>query len=94
MHELMVEVSEELAKPAAAYKAELIWKAQQTHNAAAMPIAYMDAAIHAFRTRIEKTIEKYIEALSIWGIDITPAVERDIGVPGLFCTSLNDRNWS
>jgi hypothetical protein len=78
LHELMVEVSSDLAQPEAKYKAELLWKARQTHNAAATPIAYKDAAIHAFETRVGKTIEKYIEALSIWGIEITPAVEKDM----------------
>ena len=57
LHELMVEISEEVAKPEADYKAQLLWDARQTHNAAATPIAYKDAAIHAFQTRIEKTIE-------------------------------------
>jgi hypothetical protein len=78
LHELMVEVSSDLADSEAKYKAELLWKAQQTHNAAATPIAYMDAAIHAFETRVGKTIEKYVEAVSIWGVDITPAFEKDM----------------
>jgi hypothetical protein len=45
LHKLMVEVSEKLAEPEAEYKAQLIWTAQKTNNAAAMPLAYKDAAI-------------------------------------------------
>jgi hypothetical protein len=77
LHELMVEVAEELAEPEQEYKAQLLWTARQTRNAAATPIAYKDAALHAFKTRVEKTIEKYIEALSIWGIVIDGAVEKE-----------------
>ncbi len=78
LHELMVEVSDALADPEAKYKAELLWKARQTHNAAATPIAYKDAAIHAFETRVGRTIEKYLEALSIWDIEITPSAEKEM----------------
>jgi hypothetical protein len=78
LHELMVEVSEKLANEEAEYKSQLIWKARKTNNAAAMPIAYKDAAIHALRTRFEQTVERYIEALSVWGIEIDAAVEKEM----------------
>jgi hypothetical protein len=78
LHELMVEVSETLAEPEAKYKAELIWRAQQTHNSAAMPIAYRDAALHAMQTRFDKTVERYLQALVEWGIPIDDHVEREM----------------
>lgn len=43
-----------------------------------MPIAYKDAQLHAIENRVGKTIEKYLEAVSIWGYEITPALERDM----------------
>lgn len=78
LHELMVEVSEALAEPEAKYKAELIWKAQQTHNAGAMPVAYRDAALHAMQTRFDKTVERYLQALVEWGILLDDNVEREM----------------
>lgn len=78
LHSLTAEVNDELAKPEAEYKSQLLWKAQQTHNGAAMPIAYKDAALHALQTRVGRTIEKYIEALSISGIAIDATVEKEM----------------
>jgi hypothetical protein len=78
LRSLMAEVNSELVKSEAEYKAQLLWRARQTHNGAAMPIAYKDSALHAFQTRVERTIEKYIEALSISGIEIDAMVEREM----------------
>jgi hypothetical protein len=74
----MVEVSERLSKSEAEYKSQLIWNAQRTNNAAAMPSAYKDAAIHALQTRFEQTVERYIEALSTWGVKIDATVEKEM----------------
>ena len=78
LHDVMVEVAENVAISEAQYKAELVFKAQQTHNGAAMPIAYKDAAIHYLRTRFEKTVDRYFEALAAWGIQIDSQVEREM----------------
>jgi hypothetical protein len=78
LHELMVEVSEAVAEPEAKYKAELVWKAQKTNNAAAMPIAYKDAALHALRTRFDQTVAHYIEAQRQRGGVINDAVEKEM----------------
>jgi hypothetical protein len=43
-----------------------------------MPIAYKEAAIHSLRTRFEKTVERYFEALSAWGIEIDSEIEREM----------------
>jgi hypothetical protein len=75
LHELMVEVGEAVAEPEAKYKAELIWKAQQTHNSAAIPVAYRDAALHALQTRFDKTVERYLQASVEWGIPILAFIE-------------------
>ena len=76
LHDLMVEVSEAVAEPEATYKAELLWNAR--HNSAAPPIAYRDAALHAFQSRFEKTVERYLQALVEWGIPIDDNVEREM----------------
>jgi hypothetical protein len=78
LHELMVEVALRLQDEEAHYKNALVYKAIQTHNGGAMPIAYKDAQLHAIENRVGKTIEKYLEAVSIWGREITPAFERDM----------------
>jgi hypothetical protein len=78
LHELMVEVSDDLADEEGEFKRQLIGKALKKNNLAAMPIAYKDAAIHAFRNRVGKTIEKYIEALSLWDIEIDAVVEKEM----------------
>ena len=77
LHDLMVEVSEDLHENLAKYKREVIWKAQQTNNGAALASAYSDAALHAFRTRVEKTIEKYLEALVLWKLPLNDSIESD-----------------
>jgi hypothetical protein len=78
LHSLMVEIAETTSDERQQFKRERIWKAQQTHNAAALPIAYMDAELHSIETRVGKTIEKNIEALAIWGFDIDSAIEKEM----------------
>ena len=73
LHELMVEVSDELAESEARYKHELIYKAQHLNNSAALPIAYKDAELHGIEIRVTKIIEKYLEALSIWAYKNHPS---------------------
>ena len=62
----------------ARHKRELIWKAQQTHNTAAVPIAYSAAAIHAFRTRVRAITASYLEALEACGILVDASVESEM----------------
>lgn len=78
LRELMVEVALKLKDEEAHYKNALIGKAIQTHNSGAMPIAYKDAQLHAIESRVSKTLEKYLEAVSIWECEITPAFEKDM----------------
>ncbi len=78
LHDVMVEVAESLSDSQTRYKAELTGKARATHNGGAMPIAYKDAALHALRTRFEKTLERYFQALSEWGIRIGDDEEREM----------------
>jgi hypothetical protein len=78
LRELMVEVALNLNDEEAHYRNALIGKAIQTHNDGAMPIAYKDAQLHAIESRVKKTIEKYLEAVSIWECEITPAFEKDM----------------
>lgn len=78
LHELMVEVAEAVAESEAKYKADLMWKARQTNNAAAMPIAYQDAALHALQARFDKTVERYLQALVERGMSIDDNVEREM----------------
>ncbi|MGC2160568.1 MAG: hypothetical protein WA634_01540 [Silvibacterium sp.] len=78
LHSLMVEVYESTISEIEQHKRELVFKAHQTHNGAAPPIAYKDAALYAMEFRLSRTIEKYIEAVSIWGYSIDPVFERDM----------------
>ena len=78
LHSLMVEVYENTIVETEQHKREILFKARSTHNAAAAPIAYKDAALHSMEIRLSKTIEKYIEAVSIWGYSIDAAFERDM----------------
>jgi hypothetical protein len=78
LHELMVETSDALRDELNEHRRLLVWKAQQTHNRAAMPSAYSKAAIHAFRTRVEATIDKYLDALDECGIRVNDSVEREM----------------
>ncbi len=78
LHELMVEVSDSEREQEAAYKRKLIFDAQKTNNQGAVLQAYREAALHAFINRVEKTIDKYIEALGIWGIALDDSIEREM----------------
>jgi hypothetical protein len=78
LHSLMVEVYERTHKEAEQHKRELVFKAQQTHNSAAMPLAYKDAKLYEMELRVGKTIEKYVEAAGICGFAIDAAFERDM----------------
>lgn len=78
LHSLMVEVYEKTVGEIEQHKRELVFKANQTHNGAAPPIAYKDAALYAMEFRIGRTIEKYIEAVDIWGYSIDAAFEKDM----------------
>ena len=74
----MVEVSESLREQATAHKRQLIFEAQSKNNSAAVLAAYKEAALDAFRNRAEKTIERYIDALVVWGIELNDDVEREM----------------
>lgn len=76
LHSLMVEVYEKTIDETERHKRELVFKAHQTHNGAAPPIAYKDAALYATEFRVGRTIEKYIEAIAIWGYSIDAAFEK------------------
>ncbi len=78
LHSLMVEVYEKTHEEAEQQERELLFKAQQTLNAAAPPIAKKDAALYSMELRVSKTIEKYIEAVAIWGYSIDAAFEKDM----------------
>lgn len=78
LHSLMVEMFEKTIDATEKHKRELVYNAHQTHNSAASPIAYKDAALYAMELRVGKTIDKYIEAVAIWGYSIDAAFERDM----------------
>jgi small-conductance mechanosensitive channel len=78
LHSLLVEVSENTMDQIVQHKRELLFNARATHNSAATPIAYKDAALHAMEFRVSRTIEKYIEAVSIWGYSIDTAFETEM----------------
>ena len=65
LHSLMVEVYEKTIDETEQHKRDLLFKAQASHNAAATPIAYRDAALYAMEFRLHRTIEKYIEAAAL-----------------------------
>jgi hypothetical protein len=78
LHELMVETSDKLRDELNQHKRTLIWEAQQTHNAAAVPNAYSKASIYAFRTRVSATIASYLGALETLGIAVDGSVELEM----------------
>jgi hypothetical protein len=78
LHELMVETSDKLRDELNQHKRKLIWEAQQTHNAAAVPNAYSKASTYAFRTRVSATIASYIDALETLGIVVDDSVELEM----------------
>jgi TIR domain len=78
LHELMVETSDKLRDELNDYKRNLVWEAQQTHNAAAIPNAHSKASIHAFRTRVKATVAAYLQALENFGIDVDDGIELEM----------------
>ena len=74
----MVETSDKLRDELNQHKRKLIWEAQQTHNAAAVPNAYSKASTYAFRTRVSATIASYIDALETLGIVVDNSVELEM----------------
>ena len=73
----MVETSLELRDELNQHKREVVWKVQQTNNGAAVPIAYSEAAIHAFRARVETITARYMETLEKCGIEVDDDVEKE-----------------
>ena len=78
LHELMVESSDRLRDELNAHKQKLVWEAQKRNNSAGIPIAYSDAGVYAFRTRIEATIKSYLDALEKCGVVVDATVEREM----------------
>lgn len=78
LHELMVETSDRLRDELNGYKHRLVWEAQKRGNSAGIPVAYSDAAIHTYRTRVEATIQSYLAALETCGITVDAAGEREM----------------
>jgi hypothetical protein len=78
LHELMVETSDKLREELSAHKQKLTWEAQKRDNSAGIPVAYSDAAIYAFCTRVEATIKSYLEALEKCGFVVDATVEREM----------------
>ena len=76
LHELMAETTLKQLDEEDAYKRRQIYEAQQTHDGAAVAIAYSNAKIHAFCTRVEATIQRYMEALVEYGIEVDDDVEK------------------
>jgi len=78
LHELMIETSDKLRDELNQHRRQLIWEAQQTHNAAALPGAYSKASIHAFRTRVSATIASYLGALETLSVTVDDSVELEM----------------
>jgi hypothetical protein len=83
LHDVMVEASLGLRDELNQHQREVVWKARQTHNAAALPNAYSAAAIYAFRTRVETIVTRYMAALGNCGIEVDEVVEKEmLGIIG------------
>ena len=78
LHELMVEVSDQLRDDLNDHRRKLIGEAQRTHNAAGIPGAYSKASLSAFRARVSATIARYLEALDTFGIEVDDSVEKEM----------------
>lgn len=78
LHELMVEVADKTRNEEVTYANQLKGQAVATHNSSAFPIAIRDAKLHAIENRVGQTIAKYVEAVSIWGLTVDDALERDM----------------
>jgi hypothetical protein len=63
LHEVMVSASTEVRDEIERHKRDSLWRAQKNNNAAAIPAAYSEAAIYAFRTRTRSVIDSYFQAL-------------------------------
>jgi hypothetical protein len=78
LHSLMIEVYDKTIDETEQHKREVLFRARPTHNAAATPSAYKDAALYSMEFRLSRTIEKYIEAIAIWDYSIDTAFEADM----------------
>jgi len=78
LHSLMVEVYEKTINETEQHKRKVLFEARSTHNVAATPVAYKDAALYSMEFRLSRTIEKYIEAIAIWDYSIDTAFETDM----------------
>jgi hypothetical protein len=78
LRSLTREVQESISDELEQHKRQLVYDAHQTHNGAAVPIAYKDAALYSTEQRVRRTIQKYIEAVEIWGISVDAAFEGDM----------------
>ena len=78
LHSLMMEAADKVRDENARHKNDLVHNAIQTHNSAALPLAYSNAAIDAFRSRITTTIDSFLNALETCGIIVDGVVEREV----------------
>lgn len=78
LHDVMIETMLGLREELNQHQRDLVFEAQQTHNAAAVPIAYSKAAIHAFRTRIEAVTTRFMEAIENCGVEVDDSVEKEV----------------
>lgn len=78
LHSLTMEAADKVRDETARHKNELVHKAIQTHNSAAVPLAYSNAAIEAFRSRIATTIDSFLNALETCGIVVDGVVVSEM----------------
>lgn len=78
LRELAVEVYDRTIDETEKHKQELLFKARSTHNSAALPIAYKEAALYSMELRLSRTIERFICAVDVWGLPIDSALENDM----------------
>jgi hypothetical protein len=78
LHDVMIETMLGLREELNQHQRELVFQAQQTLNAAAVPIAYSKAAIHAFRIRIEAVTDRFMDAIEKCGVEVDDAVEKEV----------------
>ena len=78
LYDVMMETMLGLREEINEHERELVWKAQQTHNGAAIPIAYSKAAIDAFRTRVEAVTNRLMETLENSGTEMDQDVEKEV----------------
>src|ERR1039458_498664 len=75
---LSVEIMLSLRDEEDEYKAQVVFEARKTGNLAAVPLAYSEAKLHAFKKRARLTIERYMSALKNCDIDIDDEVEKEM----------------